>query len=346
MAVFVSDFDHAPGQHCASTALSNILRFHGLPISEAMVFGLGAGLGFFYIRNDDLSPKRLYHGRTVTLESDFCTHAALSVVTGVESDDRRAWQYLREQLAAGIPVMLSTDTFYLAYQNTTSHFPGHRAVAVGFDEAADRVYLADRKLLDYQAVSRDELRLSRNADDYPMPCRNEFHHFHAGSVTMGRSLPEAIQMALRRNAAWMLGTSADELPFASMGLEGMRKLAADLPDWKALPDWSWAARFAYQIIVKRGSGGLFFRSIYRDFLSEAAELIPPLGGEGLVERTASIANAWGEVAAVLKEESEKENCVPALFEEAGAMVGKLAEREEELFREIARVAEDSALWAS
>ena len=82
MKVLVEGFDHRPGEHCASTALSNILRFHGLPLSESMVFGLAGGLGFFYIRSDDLSPTRMYHGRTLTLETDLCENAGLPSFSG------------------------------------------------------------------------------------------------------------------------------------------------------------------------------------------------------------------------------------------------------------------------
>jgi hypothetical protein len=179
--ILVEGFEHRLGEHCASTAIRNILNFHGLPLSEAMVFGLGGGLGFFHIRNDALSPTRIFHGRTLSLETDFCTNAELPVVGGSLEDDDRAWLSLKAQLDAGVPVMLSTDTYYLGYQNTTSHFPGHRAVAVGYDESDGRIFIADRKLREYQSVSREELRRSRNADDYPVSCQNEYQHFLPGS---------------------------------------------------------------------------------------------------------------------------------------------------------------------
>jgi hypothetical protein len=163
---------------------------------------------------------------------------------------------------------------------------------------------------------------------------------------MGRSLPEAIRISIRKNATWMLEAEGGEIPLSICGLAGMRQLASDLPEWKALPDWSWAARFGYQIIVKRGAGGLFFRSIYRDFLAEAASLIPGLRGEGLVEKIELIGREWGDAAAVLKEQSEREVCAPGLFREAGKMISQLARREEELFLQLARIAEDAEIWES
>jgi hypothetical protein len=341
MTVWVEGFEHRTGEHCASTALRNILGFHGLEMSEAMVVGLAGGLGFFYIRSDATSPTRMFHGRTVSLETDFCANAALPVSSGQETDDGRAWESLKARLDEGLPVMLSTDTFYLEYQNTRSHFPGHRAVAVGYDE--DGVWIADRKLGDYQHATREEVRRARNADDYPIRCMNEYHHFR-GRLALGRPLAEAIRIALRRNAQSMLGGAELALPTATSGIRGMRELASELPDWKNLSDWSWAARFGYQVVVKRGAGGRFFRSLYRDFLAEAAASVPRLGADALASRMDGIADRWGELAALLEEQSERETCAARLFDEAAAVVAELADREQSFFLDVATLVENDALW--
>ena len=41
-----------PGNHCGSTALRNLLAFHGAEISEEIAFGLGAGPCFYYFTVD------------------------------------------------------------------------------------------------------------------------------------------------------------------------------------------------------------------------------------------------------------------------------------------------------
>ena len=42
-----------PGNHCGSTALRNLLDHHGIPISEELAFGLGAGACFYYLPADE-----------------------------------------------------------------------------------------------------------------------------------------------------------------------------------------------------------------------------------------------------------------------------------------------------
>ena len=36
------------GKHCETTALRRVFDYHGLSLSEEMLFGLGGGIGFVY----------------------------------------------------------------------------------------------------------------------------------------------------------------------------------------------------------------------------------------------------------------------------------------------------------
>ncbi len=45
----MTDFDHRQTAHCESGAVSALLRHHGLPLSEPMVFGLSSALTYAYI---------------------------------------------------------------------------------------------------------------------------------------------------------------------------------------------------------------------------------------------------------------------------------------------------------
>ncbi|MBA4395138.1 MAG: peptidase, partial [Desulfobacca sp.] len=43
------NFNHRQAAHCENGTTSNLLRFHHLDLSEAMVFGIGAGLFFAFM---------------------------------------------------------------------------------------------------------------------------------------------------------------------------------------------------------------------------------------------------------------------------------------------------------
>ena len=69
-------FEHLTGKHCGSTALRAALRFRGLDLSEAMIFGLGAGVGFSLCDGDTAQTppqaSRLVLGRSGMFEHGSC----------------------------------------------------------------------------------------------------------------------------------------------------------------------------------------------------------------------------------------------------------------------------------
>jgi hypothetical protein len=339
MTVAVADYEHRTGEHCASTALRNLMHFQGVEMSEPMIFGLSGGLGLYYLRAENLSPTRMFHGRTATLESDFCRNTGIPVVERMDPDDDLAGSSLRERLDSGTPVLLFTDTYYLGYHRTTSHFPGHAVAAVGYDATKKQIFLADRKFEGYQTCSFEELRRARNADDYPQRCLNRCSHFpDAARPTV--PLTDAVRVALRRNAEGMLTGSENTIG----GVGGLRALAADFPSWSELEDWSWAARFGYQVVVKRGAGGSFFRSLYADFLAEAAKQVQAIESVGLPGDMVAIAARWRDLAALLKEQSERESPDPKLLSDAGLLADELARAEESFFRKVQELVNAENVW--
>jgi hypothetical protein len=225
VAVRIASYPHRTGEHCASTALRNLLAHYGTELSEAMVFGLASGLGFFYFKSDAVSPTRMFHGRSPTFEQNLVADTGIALTQIEEADDDRAEEILRERLDAGVPVLLATDTYYLGYHHTTSHFPGHTCVAVGYDGARAEVWIADRKFPELQTCSFEELRRARNAPDYPIRCANRWGDCAAGA-RLTRPLEQAVASALRRGAREMLAPAYGELP---AGIPAMRELAADFP---------------------------------------------------------------------------------------------------------------------
>ena len=73
-----------------------------------------------------------------------------------------------------------------------------------------------------------------------------------------------------------------EPPFGEFGgLPAVERLAAEAGSWpEAVEDWQWCARFAYQVIERRGTGGGCFRLMYSRFLEEAGRERGAAGGRG------------------------------------------------------------------
>ena len=83
------------------------------------------------------------------------------------------------------------------------------------------------------------------------------------------------------------------------GLPAVERLAAEAGSWpEVAADWQWCARFAYQVIERRGTGGGAFRLMYSRFLEEAGRPEAPLA--------AAAAARWTELAEAFKAASESE----------------------------------------
>ena len=65
------------------------------------------------------------------------------------------------------------------------------------------------------------------------------------------------------------------------GLDAVRRFAEEAGSWpEVAEDWRWCARFGYQVIERRGTGGGAFRLMYSRFLEEAGRPEAPLAADG------------------------------------------------------------------
>jgi hypothetical protein len=46
--LMVGGFEPFAGKHCETSALKRVLDYHGLPLYEEMLLGLGGGIGYIY----------------------------------------------------------------------------------------------------------------------------------------------------------------------------------------------------------------------------------------------------------------------------------------------------------
>ena len=105
-----------------------------------------------------------------------------------------------------------------------------------------------------------------------------------------------------------------EIPGFS-GLDAVRRLAEEAGSWpEAAEDWQWCARFGYQVIERRGTGGGAFRLMYSRFLEEAGRPEAPLAADA--------AARWTELAEAFHAASESDDPEPGLWREVDATAGR------------------------
>jgi hypothetical protein len=89
-----------------------------------------------------------------------------------------------------------------------------------------------------------------------------------------------------------------------MGVSGVERLAQSVKEWPDREDRNWCARFGYQVIERRGTGGGLFRLLYTRFLREAGETFGDRDLATLAPLGDIAASAWTALALQLKAASE------------------------------------------
>jgi hypothetical protein len=151
--------------------------------------------------------------------------------------------------------------------------------------------------------------------------------FTVGEAIDRERLEAAAPRAIERAVSEML-----EPPFGEFaGVPALERLAAEAGAWpEAVEDWRWCARFAYQVIERRGTGGGCFRLMYSRFLEEAGREEAPLAAEA--------AARWTELAEAFKAASESEEPEPRLWRAVEERANGVLEAERVLWTTLANAA--------
>ncbi len=144
--ILVAPFNHATGQHCESATLRDLLEHAGVPLSEAMVFGLDATLGFAYFDKvggsatfNFMDVPLFFGGKSgsITAESMACKILGCTIAMQEFKSADDAWESSRALLSNGTALGVQVDMFYLPYFTEKFHFGGHVVSLAGFDDERD-----------------------------------------------------------------------------------------------------------------------------------------------------------------------------------------------------------------
>ena len=332
-----------------SAGIANVLAHHGTEVSEAMVLGVGGGLGAGYI---------LW---------EFEAHASATLVLGFSNQ----WQYpgrwagkvlerlgvpfelhetggakgaaakLDAALAAGRPALATVDRQEIGYWHMPEHQSGrggYPVVVYGVD--GDRVRIDDRTLAPL-TVDRERLAAARaRVGSY----KHRLVVIEPAAVS-GDTLRAAARAGLA-DAAQHLSARSD-----SFGLPAWRKWARMLSDTRNAKAWpnvfadqrglAGALLSAYQGIEPVGTYGGHLRGLYADFLDEAATLLeaPRLAEAATAYR--ELAERWHDLAELALPADVPE--FAALREQLAALHESVVARGDGGRDEAAKAAE--AMWA-
>jgi hypothetical protein len=291
------------------------VRFDGLEISEAMAFGLGEGMGFIYYQDEALSPTSRFNGRATNLEDNFYRRI------GQPIDWLREWDldYLKASLKKGRPLLAKTFLAHLPYYDPAD-FPGHGIIVTALDEQTGQLSVADSLSKPLLPLSIDHFHQAIAIDCPPF--------MKAYTWASAPPIHFKIEAELLRLAIYADANSLLNPPSSAEGFEAMSRAINDIPRWADDNDWLWHARFAYQSIEKRGTGGAGLRLIQADFLNEASHYLPEICTLKLEERVRQSAALWQQMAQSFKQVYVDQN--PTEFSQAATKLAEIKQLESEL----------------
>lgn len=313
------------GEHCETNATGNLLKHAGLEFSEPMLFGLGEGLSFgvLVFRN---MPAPFIGGRPrpEELTRALARNLGIKVAYRQTRSRKKAWDNVAGFVDAGQPVAAKIDMYYLDYFTSGMHFAGHYVAVYGYDD--HDVYVVDtRQQGGTMTTGRHTFEkgrlwkgpMSSNALTWTVKVP-------AGDI----DLSTAIRSAIVANAASFL-----DPPISNFGAKGIVKASKLVPTWLDTVNNAPAELARIGMLMERGgTGGALFRTMYRDFLTEAAEHLGSPVIEAARDRFAEAVPLWTEVAGHLGAAGEDGR---RRLEAAAELLLRLADLEKAAFTDLA-----------
>ena len=297
-AHLIAKFRHVPGVHCTSSAIRDVFEFHGFNISEALVFGLGSGLGLSYGKIGSKNP--IIGGRQYKFEDNLYNLLNIKLNKFQTTNKEEGWLRLKSMIENNIPAAINVDMAYLSYQELPEdfHFGQHAIVIAGYNPEKSTVLIADTQFPDLKEISLEDLNSARNSTyDRWMDPRNFIYEF-----SFPESIPdlkEVIPTAIRINGKNLQKKSRMTRIFGiTNGLDAISKFSKNLEMLPALKSSALQERCneIAGFISEYGTGGGLFRYLYSQFLQESADMFNDESLIELGEYYKSLGDKWEEVS--------------------------------------------------
>lgn len=290
------DIAHRPTAHCENGTISSLLRFHGIDLSEPMIFGLASGLYFSHVPFVKVSGMALTSFRTFPGVLFKRVTRMLGIKTGSRrflNKEKAMHELDRLLLEKHTPVGCVVGMYYLPYIPLAYrfHFNGHNICIAGKDEASDTYTVLDTNVTRKETISRQDLLRVRFAKGGTYPVMGQMYWIRSVPTVLP-DLKPLILKAIRRVCREM--TAYRHLsPWT--GARGILFLSKRIRTWDETMGEREARLNLAQVIrmlEEIGTGGAGFRFMYAAFLQEAAERTGIAELNDFSRRMTAIGDLW------------------------------------------------------
>jgi hypothetical protein len=297
-------------------------------MSEPMLFGIGAGIFFAYLKIPSMQfPILAVRSRPGSLRGNITKRLGITFRTKRFRNAAHAQSDLEALLDQNIPVAVQTDMFYMEYipAHMRVHFNAHFIVIFG--KESGRFHVSDCYYPETATISQEILDKARFAKGDFSP---------RGLMVYPTYLPaaidweKAVRLGIRQAARSMLC-----IPLPFVGVRGIRRFAGKILSW---PDHAESSDQLSREIMKinllleeQGTGGGGFRFMYAAFLQEASKLLGKPEYMDLSRRMMVNGDGWRDISLFAARSGKNRDFSKPRLEELSAMIMARADEEERLF---------------
>ncbi len=302
-------------------------------MTEAMVFGIGAGIFFGYFHMSNVTfPKVVNRSRPGSFLMGVPKRLGVKGVGRKYWNRRKAGAELDRLMDEGRPVSLQVDAFSMEYipNDFRIHINMHFINAIGRE--GDSYIISDAFFPGIHRLSRPAMEQGRFPTGDVNP---RGFMYYPVSVPANPPWEQAARKGIKDACWYML-----KIPILPLGIRGIRKFADQIVRWPAIAgsDEKLARELLWLAIVMEdmGTGGGGFRYMYASFLEEAAGL---LGLPSLLEFSGRIRESgdkWREFTLQVLHIGKSREFKPESFAHLSRLISERADFEEKFFRELAR----------
>ena len=289
----IEDFKTLGGKHCWSASARSVLNYHGIRMSEEMIFGLSGGISFIYWYGKGM-PAPLVGGRYGKGNDPIAdTFRRIGGTTSFKetSSPVTAQKDLVDSLKRGEPAIVFVDMAYLPYMMMPedAHFGGHTIVVHAIRD--DLATVSDRSIVPFRLALSD-LQKARGSKFPPFQPKNRLlvSTYPAKVSDLGPGILESIS------------NSCDSMldpAISNLGLKGIKKWSSEVRKWPS--NFQGMALFGcllnlFIYIEVGGTGGGAFRPMYADFLDESSHIINESELSSVASQFRDCGRQWSEIA--------------------------------------------------
>ncbi len=325
------DFKHKQSAHCENGAVSNLLGYYGIQLSEPMVFGIGSGLFFSHMPFLKVGgiPVTSFRPLPGIIFKRISRRLGISFEKRKYRNPAKAMAALDENLKKGIPTGMLVGVYHLSYfpDSYRFHFNAHNIVVVGKQDQNYKI--SDPVMNDFEQLTYDELLRVRYAKGTFAP---NGHMYWVKDIPTDFSLPEAIVKGIKHTCKDML-----TIPVPMFGVKGIRFMAKKVRGYPAKLGARRAASYTGQIVRAQeeiGTGGAGFRFMYGAFLQEAAVVLNKPVLRDLSIELSGIGDLWREFAVITGRIVKNRNKADESYDHAADLLLVIADKEEDFFKKL------------